>query len=119
MASDNATWTIHLKDGIKWHNGSAFKAADIVWAINAVMKDPDGWSTSANYANGFKEVTAPDDSTVQIVTEYPIANMEYRLSFLYAVYPPGLRGLQDRRGPAELQQFQCHRHRTIQDEHLR
>ncbi len=88
VASDNVTWTIHLKDGIKWHNGEAFKASDIVWAINAIIADPNGWSTSSNYVNGFKDVTAPDDSTVQIVTEYPIANMEYRLSFLYAVYPP-------------------------------
>lgn len=88
VAADGLTWTIHLKDGIKWHNGETFKASDIVWAINAVMQNPEGWSTSSNYANGFKEVTAPDDQTVQIVTEYPIANMEYRLSFLYAVYPP-------------------------------
>ena len=88
VASDNLTWTIHLKDGIKWHNGEAFKAGDIAWAINAIMQNPDWWSTSSNYTNGFKEVTAPDDKTIQIVTEYPIANMEYRLSFLYAVYPP-------------------------------
>jgi peptide/nickel transport system substrate-binding protein len=92
VASDNVTWTIHLKSGIKWHNGETLKAGDIVWAINAVMQNPEGWSTSSNYVNGFKEVTAPDDGTVQIVTDYPIANMEYRLSFLYAVYPPDFQG---------------------------
>jgi peptide/nickel transport system substrate-binding protein len=92
VGADNVTWTIHLKSGIQWHNGQPFKASDIVWAINAVMKDPEGWSTSSNYTNGFKEVTAPDDGTIQIVTEYPIANMEYRLSFLYAVYPPDFEG---------------------------
>jgi peptide/nickel transport system substrate-binding protein len=88
VAADNLTWTIHIKDGVKWQNGEAFKAGDIVWAINAVMQQPDWWSTTSNYTNGFKEVTAPDANTVQIVTEYPIANMDYRLSFLYAVYPP-------------------------------
>jgi peptide/nickel transport system substrate-binding protein len=92
VAADNVTWTIHLKDGIKWHNGETFKASDIVWAINAVMQNPDGWSTTSNYVSGFKEVTAPDDSTVQIVTDYPISNMEYRLSFIYAVYPPDFEG---------------------------
>ena len=92
VADDELTWTIHLKDGIKWHNGESFKASDIVWAINAVMQNPDGWSTSSDYTNGFQEVTAPDDNTVQIVTEYPIANMDYRLSFLYAVYPPDFQG---------------------------
>ncbi|MFN8595578.1 MAG: ABC transporter substrate-binding protein [Anaerolineae bacterium] len=59
----------------------------MAWAINAVMKDPDGWASSANYAAGFKEVTAPDDKTVKIVMDNPIGNMEYRLSFLYAIYP--------------------------------
>ncbi len=92
VAADNLTWTIHLKDGITWHNGEAFKAADIVWAIKAVMEHPDWWSTTSNYANGFSDVTAPDDKTVQIVTEYPISNMEYRLSFLYALYPPDFQG---------------------------
>ncbi len=91
VAADNLTWTLHLKDGIKWHNGEAFKAADLAWAINAVMENPDWWSSTSNYANGFQEVTAPDDKTIQIVTEYPIGNMEYRLSFLYALYPPDFK----------------------------
>lgn len=102
VAADNLTWTIHLKDNIKWHNGQAFKADDIVWAINAVMENPDWWSSTSNYANGFTEVTAPDDKTVQIVTEYPIGNMEYRLSFLYALYPPDFK---DYKSAEDLQNF--------------
>lgn len=102
VAADNVTWTLHLKDGIKWHNGEAFKAADIAWAINAVMENPDWWSSTSNYANGFTEVTAPDDKTIQIVTEYPIGNMEYRLSFLYALYPPHFK---DFKSAEDLQNF--------------
>ena len=86
-SEDGLTWTFTLKDNIKWHNGTPLTAADVAWAINAVMKDPDGWASSANYAAGFKEVTAPDDKTVKIVLDSPIGNMEYRLSFLYAIYP--------------------------------
>lgn len=92
VSNDGLTWTYHLKDGIKWHNGEAFTADQMAWAINAIMKDPDGWAASANYTGGFAEVTAPDDKTVVIVTEYPIANMDYRVSFLYAVYPPDFEG---------------------------
>lgn len=87
-SEDGLTWTFALKDGLKWHNGEALTADQVAWAINAIMTDPDGWAALSGYVNGFSEVTAPDDKTVQIVTEYPIANMEYRLSFLYAVYPP-------------------------------
>jgi len=102
VAGDNLTWTIHLKDGIKWHNGEAFKAGQIVWDINAIIEHPDWWSTLSNYTHGFKTVTAPDDATVQIVTEYPIANMDYRLSFLYALYPPDFQNF---KSAEELQNF--------------
>lgn len=88
VSEDGLTWTYHLKEGFKWHNGEPFTADQLAWAINAIMKDPDGWATVANYAAGFTEVTAPDANTLVIVTEYPIGNMDYRTSFLYAFYPP-------------------------------
>jgi peptide/nickel transport system substrate-binding protein len=88
VSEDGLTWTYHLKEGFKWHNGEPFTADQLAWAINAIMKDPEGWATVANYAAGFSEVTAPDANTLVIVTEYPIGNMDYRTSFLYAFYPP-------------------------------
>ncbi|MCX6068270.1 MAG: ABC transporter substrate-binding protein, partial [Chloroflexi bacterium] len=88
VSSDGLTWTYHIKDGFKWHNGDPLTTAQIAWAINAIMKDPEGWATLANYTTGFKEVTAPDASTLVIVTEFPIANMDYRTSFLYIFYQP-------------------------------
>lgn len=102
VADDNVTWTFHLKEGIKWHNGEDLKADQVAWSINAVIADPDGWAALSGYIGGFTEVTAPDDATVVIVTEYPIANMEYRVSFLYAVYPPDFEGFTT---PEDLQNF--------------
>jgi len=88
VSDDGLTWTYHLKDGFKWHNGEPLTADQIVWAINAIMSNPDGWATLANYTAGFVEVVAPDPATVMIATEYPIANMDYRTSFLYIFYQP-------------------------------
>jgi peptide/nickel transport system substrate-binding protein len=102
VSDDGLTWTYHLRDGIKWHNGESFTAGQMAWAINAIMLDPDGWAASANYTGGFAEVTAPDATTVVIVTEYPIANMDYRVSFLYAVYPPDFEEFTT---PEDLQNF--------------
>ena len=101
-SDDGLTWTFTLKDGVKWHNGEALTADQVAWAINAIMADPDGWAALSGYVGGFSEVTAPDEKTVQIVTEYPIANMEYRLSFLYAVYPPDFESFTT---PEDLQNF--------------
>ena len=86
-SDDGLVWTFTLKDGIKFHNGEDFTAEDMAWAINAIMADPEGWATLANYASGFTEVKALDPKTVQITLEKPISNMEYRVSFLYAIYP--------------------------------
>ncbi|MDW8326996.1 MAG: ABC transporter substrate-binding protein [Anaerolineales bacterium] len=92
-SSDGLTWTFKLKSGIQWHNGEPLTAEDVVWSINEIKNDPEGWATLVNYTNGFAEVTAPDAQTVRIVTEYPISNMEYRVSFLYALWRPDFEPL--------------------------
>jgi peptide/nickel transport system substrate-binding protein len=85
-SADGLTWTFTLKDNLKWHNGQPLTAEDVAWSINEIKGDPEGWATLVNYTNGFKDVTAPDSKTVQITLDYPIGNMEYRVSFLYALW---------------------------------
>lgn len=92
VSEDGLTWTYHLKEGVKWHNEEPLTADQVAWAINAIMKDPEGWATLSSYTAGFSEVTAPDPATVVIVTEYPIGNMDYRASYLYAFYKPDFEG---------------------------
>jgi peptide/nickel transport system substrate-binding protein len=101
-SEDGLVWTFTLKDNIKWHNGEDFTADQMAWAINAVLQNPDGWATSTSYVSGFKEASAPDPKTVQITLEQPISNMEYRVSFLYAVYPPDFEQFTT---PEDLQNF--------------
>ena len=101
-SADSLTWTFTLKDNLRWHNGEAVTAEQAAWMINAVITNPDGWVALSGYVGGFVEATAPDEKTVQIVTEYPIANMEYRLSFLYVVYPPDFESFAT---PEDLQNF--------------
>jgi peptide/nickel transport system substrate-binding protein len=93
VSSDGLTWTYHLRDGVTWSNGQPFTADQLAADINMIMKDPEGWATLANYAAGFESVTAPDATTVVIKTTYPIANMDYRTSSLYALYPPDFEKL--------------------------
>lgn len=103
QSADGLTWTFTLKDNIRWHNGEAFKAEQMAWIINEILTDPEGWATLYNYTGGFKAVTAPDDKTVVIELEYPIGNLEYRTSFLYAMYPPDYEPLDT---TEKLQNFQ-------------
>jgi peptide/nickel transport system substrate-binding protein len=91
-SDDGLVWTFTLKDNIKWHNGEAFSAKDMAWSIQAVMDNPDGWSTLSSYVDGFTGVKAADDKTVEITMEYPVSNMLYRVSFLFAVYQKDFEG---------------------------
>jgi peptide/nickel transport system substrate-binding protein len=92
-SDDNLTWTFTLKEDIVWHTGEPLTAEDMAWSINEIRNDPDGWATLVNYTNGFNAVTAVDDRTIEIKLDYPIGNMEYRVSFLYALYRPDFEGL--------------------------
>lgn len=84
-SDDGLTWTFKLKDNIKYHDGAPLTAEDVAWIINAMHTDTEGWALLTTYTNGFKEIKATDPKTVQITLEKPISNMEYRVSFLYAV----------------------------------
>jgi peptide/nickel transport system substrate-binding protein len=86
-SDDGLTWTFTLKDNIKWHNGEDFTSSDMVWALNQYIQNPDGWAALSGYVIGFVEAKVVDEKNLQITLEEPISNMEYRLSFLYAVYP--------------------------------
>jgi peptide/nickel transport system substrate-binding protein len=82
---DGLTWTFTLRNNLKWHDGTPLTAEDVAWSINTIKDDPDGWATLVNYASGFEEVTALDPKTVVIKLANPIGNMEYRVSWLFAL----------------------------------
>jgi peptide/nickel transport system substrate-binding protein len=102
VSDDGLTWTFTIHDNVKFHDGTPVTAEDIAWSINAVMQDPDGWIAVSDYTSGFKEVTAPDAQTVQIVTEYPIGNMPYRVTWLYTLPRKDFEGFKTAK---ELQDF--------------
>ncbi len=102
VSEDGLTWTYKLRQGIKWHNGEDLTSEQVAWNINAFIQNQDGWVTNSGYITGFVEARAVDASTVEIKLEYPISNMDYRVSFLYIVYPPDFESFAT---PEDLQNF--------------
>ncbi|MFQ6021404.1 MAG: ABC transporter substrate-binding protein [Acidiferrobacterales bacterium] len=43
-SEDLKTWTLHLRRGIKWHNGRDFTADDVIWNLKHVLDDKTGSS---------------------------------------------------------------------------
>ncbi len=70
---DASVWTLKLRDGVKWHDGKAFSADDVVWTVHS-------WSDPGNYANAFvasvidfKGVRKKGPLEVEIRLQRPVA----------------------------------------------
>ncbi len=71
-SDDNLTWTFHLREGLKWSDGSDFKAEDFVYSWQR-MVDPD---TASPYAQtmlgmvaGYEEAIGNPDAEGNPTTE--------------------------------------------------
>ncbi len=83
-SSDGMTWTVKLRDGVKFNHGKAFGADDVVFTFTRLL-DPSvasGWAGAANYVTGVEKV---DDSTVAFHTNRVAADFIYSL-FLYQAF---------------------------------
>jgi peptide/nickel transport system substrate-binding protein len=68
--SDGANrWSFVLRRGVKFHDGSALTASDVVFSINRVLTDPKSQFKSTIQA--VKSVSAPNAYTLEVVTERP------------------------------------------------
>jgi peptide/nickel transport system substrate-binding protein len=71
-------WTFQLRRGVTFHDGSPFTAKDVAYSYDRLVKDKQ--SLQAPNLSDIKEVKAPDDYTLVIVTHRPKVAL---LSLLY------------------------------------
>jgi peptide/nickel transport system substrate-binding protein len=72
IASDNLTWTITTRTGVKMQDGSTFTANDVATSINRLLKYPKYNLTAfAAFVKNIATVKVLDDTHVQIVTNKP------------------------------------------------
>ncbi len=84
--ADATVWTFKLREGVTFHDGSSFEAADVVYSLNRIL-DPDSDSPARSAVKMVTNVEALDDMTVQITLDTPFADMplqlmDYRLRML-------------------------------------
>lgn len=73
VSADFTTVTWKLKDNLKWSDGSAVTADDVVFTFN-LIKDPASAATTADNTEGVKSVVAKDPSTVVLTYDAPNPN---------------------------------------------
>lgn len=81
---DPKVWEFHLREGVKFHDGSVMTAEDVAFSLNRIFKNDDPRFANAygRYLNTFDRVEIIDDATVRIVLKRPDPLVEVFLSDL-------------------------------------
>ncbi len=74
LSADKLTWTFHLRDGVKMHDGSAFTANDVKTAVDRIVNGAE-FTHYANFKSFVTGATVVDPLTVQVVTNKPFATL--------------------------------------------
>lgn len=73
----SCTYTFHLAEGVKWHDGEPFTAEDVKFTIEAIVDPENGSENAPNYED-VVEIKVIDDLTVAFVLAEPnYAFLEY------------------------------------------
>ena len=87
VSADGLTYTVTLKSGLKWSDGTALTAADFEYAWKRAADPATGagyqylFSGFAGFDDGAIRVTAVDDTTLQFVLSGPCVYMEELMAF--------------------------------------
>lgn len=87
-ATDKTKWTFKLRDGVKFHDGSALTADSIVWNLDKLLNqevpqfDPRQSAQGKSRIPAVANYRAIDTLTLEIVTKSPDATLPYQLSWI-------------------------------------
>ncbi|ETA53419.1 ABC transporter substrate-binding protein [Ponticoccus alexandrii] len=68
---DETTWTLKLREGVTFHDGSPFTAADVVYSLERADEVPNSPAPYTDMVSSVASVEAVDDLTVKITTNVP------------------------------------------------
>ena len=80
-SDDLLTWTFKLQEGVKWHSGDDFVAADVKYTIDRIL-NPDEGSSIAAYLESIESVEVIDDHTVALHLKEPFAPLLNTLCYV-------------------------------------
>lgn len=115
MASDNHSFTVKLRSGVTWQDGKPVTAADFV-TMYGYLKDPTlstytGVQKMTGLFAPIKDVTAPDDATVQFSFDQPVPYLTDILDYFFLIRitdkndPKFLKTLPVGTGPFKMSQW--------------
>jgi peptide/nickel transport system substrate-binding protein len=79
VSDDNLTWTFHLVEGVKFHDGTPLNAAAVKKNLDRILA-PDSTLPAKTLLAGVTEVNVIDDYTLELVTGSPFGPLPQNLS---------------------------------------
>lgn len=70
VSEDQKEWTFSLREGVKFHDGTAFNAEAVQVSLERIL-DPENGFSRRSTLSAISEVVAVDDLTVRLVTAEP------------------------------------------------
>ncbi len=83
VADDGLTWTFHLRQGIRFHDGAPFNAEAVQKNFERVL-DPEQIHKRRSLFSPIDHVEVVDDYTVRIVTKHPFGAFEPTMAHVSA-----------------------------------
>ena len=86
ISDDKTTYTFHLREGLKFSDGSALTASDVEFSLERLRDEPE--SVLRSMFQVITDVKAPDDHTVVLELEHPSAPLMSALAVFSASILP-------------------------------
>lgn len=83
-SDDLKTWTLHLRDDVKWHDGVQFTSADVKFSFEGILGLDDGVAggpySGGSWISDLESIDTPDDYTVVLHLVRPSGTFIKRLN---------------------------------------
>jgi len=86
---DGTIWTFNLRENVRFHDGSDFDAADVVYSFNRVL-DPENDTSASATIKMVHTVQAVEPHVVRMILDEPFADLPLQLmDFRLRIIPEG------------------------------
>jgi len=82
---DNTTWEFKLRPNVKWQDGQAFTADDLIYSYTRAKAVPGSVATYGGYLRTIASMSAPDPLTLVVQTTVPNPDLPLNLASVHVV----------------------------------
>jgi len=89
---DDTTWEFKLRQNVKFHDGTAFTADDVIFTIERVPNVPNSPNSFAQFTRGIESVRKVDDHTIVVKTKAPNPQLLSDFANIFIVQAKAAKG---------------------------